>query len=527
MFRQRLRHTYNTIETKIFSKKSIKEVLQTSLIKLSMFNYHSKKEDNPSEFFFDGGIDLEYLIGSFEDIPSNINAHGSCVSQRQPFANGNKADDQYPLNQQHLTLGDLDQVQLGRDKEAEKLARRKLTFGKRDTRQPTDKQNTFFNPEFQAHEREKHVPEDRIILGKISGKGSGDENEKTFDVSNIPLIASISENSLMAKPKPSQVKETKKEKTDFFLERFETLKHRQMVEKKIKSSKKNIQKNSKKQIKPQRDKAKRADKPVEKKLKEEFQKRMVIQDMIFTRHSSEKNIYSAKKRARNMASKECQAEKSGASSPKMNMFLLNDFNEQDLGDSVCDNAIFVSNKFDFMAIGGRSSRKLKLFSFEKKNFNLDCELTIFKSEPTDILFYGRNRVTPEKRLSLVCGDDHNVYVVNVEDYLAGKGPPKLTHKFKDVHINKCMALTQFQDQDLLITQKQGILNYISLTKFKIIGSRRRAGRNPRQIQNPQGEHGLPDAQREPNDHWQSQKALLLGCQGEEALEATRVVGRAA
>ena len=73
----------------------------------------------------------------------------------------------------------------------------------------------------------------------------------------------------------------------------------------------------------------------------------------------------------------------------MNMFLLKEFAEFDLGDSVCDNAILVSNKYDFMAIGGRKSRKLKLFSFEKNNFQLDCELKIFKSEPTDIIFYGK------------------------------------------------------------------------------------------------------------------------------------------
>ena len=89
-----------------------------------------------------------------------------------------------------------------------------------------------------------------------------------------------------------------------------------------------------------------------------------------------------------MADRESSLERSDPSSPKSNMFLLNEFGEFNLGDSVCDNAIYVSNKYDFMAIGGRSSRKLKLFSFEQKNFQLDCELKIFKSEPTDIHFYG-------------------------------------------------------------------------------------------------------------------------------------------
>lgn len=401
MFKQRLQHTYNTLETKIFYKKTIKEVLQASFMKLSMFNYHSKKEDNPSEFFFDGGIDLEYLIGSFEDIPSNINAHGSYVSHHQPFANGDETSAHLSKEHQenmecHLTLGNLDQLKMGRDKEGKVEPSRKMTFGENGKRKLDQKQNTFFNPEFQGIERENQVSDERIMLGKVSPMGSGDENEKTFDVSKIPLVASLSENSLMAKPKQSESSEMKNEKNDFFLERFETLKHRQMVEKKNKSSKKNIQKNSKKNIKNQQNNSKKEEQPMEKELMKEFQKRMVVQDMIFTRHSSEKNIYSAKKRALNMANNESQLEKSGMSSPKMNMFLLNEYNEQDLGDSVCDNAIFVSNKFDFMAIGGRTSRKLKLFSFEKKNFHLDCELQIFKSEPTDILFYGKCPGNPRK-----------------------------------------------------------------------------------------------------------------------------------
>ena len=117
--------------------------------------------------------------------------------------------------------------------------------------------------------------------------------------------------------------------------------------------------------------------------------------MIYTKHSSDKNIFAAKKRAKGMAIRESAIDKSDVSSPKTNMFLLNEYGEFSLGDSVCDNAIFVSNKYDFMVIGGRSSGKLKLFSFEQNNFQLDCELKIFKSEPTDIVFYGRGLIVRE------------------------------------------------------------------------------------------------------------------------------------
>ena len=70
---------------------------------------------------------------------------------------------------------------------------------------------------------------------------------------------------------------------------------------------------------------------------------------------------------------------------------------------------------------------------------------------------------------MICGDDHNIYIVCIDDYLAGKGPPKKTHQFNDVHINKCMEISKYKSEDILITQKQGILYYISLIKYKIIG----------------------------------------------------------
>lgn len=70
-------------------------------------------------------------------------------------------------------------------------------------------------------------------------------------------------------------------------------------------------------------------------------------------------------------------------------------------------------------------------------------------------------------MNLICGDDHNIYVVNIEDYLAGKGPPKLIHQFKDVHINKCMEIANYKQNDIVLTQKQGVLFYICLKKYKI------------------------------------------------------------
>lgn len=401
MFRQRLRHTFNIIETQIFKKQTIEEVLQKETLNNSFFNHHSKKEDNPSEILFDVDIDKDYLIGSFDDIPSNINAHGSVDSNsKSPAKRQEKKRNTFEGHGQG-TFGDLDH----RDPQPSGKTHGKGWSNEAQRKKVEKENHTFFNPDCPDQEKKGSFKKTYLEdWGKKTKDKSGqgpDDHEKTFDISNIPIIASASENSLLAKPNAPKKKPQKKTKTDFFEERYETLKNRQLIDKKIKSSKKNIiPKNTysnNQLVKKEKNNSKR----IKKDFKEKFQKRERIQDMIFSKHSSEKNLFSAKKRATKMARRESRQEiKEPPQSPKNNMFLLNDFNEFHLGDSVCDNAIFISNKFDFMAIGGRSSRKLKFFSFENNNFHLDCELKIFKSEPTDIHFYGKTNPRKAKAIDL-------------------------------------------------------------------------------------------------------------------------------
>jgi hypothetical protein len=71
---------------------------------------------------------------------------------------------------------------------------------------------------------------------------------------------------------------------------------------------------------------------------------------------------------------------------------------------------------------------------------------------------------------LVCGDDHNIYLICIKDYLSGRGPPLKLKQFNDTHINKCIAISNFEKEDLILTQKQGVLFYISLEKRKIVGN---------------------------------------------------------
>lgn len=399
LFRQKLKNFYNTIETEIFKKQTIQEVLEIENLRCSYSNYnHSIKEKNPSEILFDVRIDKDYLIGSFDDIPSNINAHGSIISD--PQSNGRKSPEiqEIPMNgfsthgyrKKQMTFGNINLKSGEPNKEFvnEMLTSPDKELIDREKKKFEIPNNTFYNPAFLELEKKgsfkKTYLEDKVSPKKNKPINSGDEHEKTFDISNIPIIASASENSLIAKPNPSDKKKKQKEKkNNFFTDRYESLKHRQLLEKKFKSSKKNIinQRNLK-------NKNEESNKKIKKDLKNKYKKREIVEDLIFTKHSSEKSLFSAKKRAKKMANRESQNDKSEPNSPKNNMFLLNDFDEFNLGDSVCDNAIFISNKYDFMAIGGRISRKLKLFSFEKNNFQLDCELKIFKSEPTDIHFYG-------------------------------------------------------------------------------------------------------------------------------------------
>jgi hypothetical protein len=333
-------------------------------------------------------------MGSFDDIPSNMNAHGSVDSQekfqyKNTTSNMPKEVKNTFNRKKQMTFGnintDLKSPKSNWDNSFQDAPLN--TFNKNGNTYKLQKNNTFFNPDYQIPEKKKErYLEDKKQQEKSPGV-SGDENDKTFDISNIPLVASLSENSLMAKPSHKEEKEPKKE-NDFFLDRFETLKHRQKIDKKKKNSKKNIQKDGKKNEKNS----------IKNELVNKFQKREVVEDIIYTKHSSDKNIFAAKKRAKGMAIRESAIDKSNLSSPKASMFILNEFGDFNLGDSVCDNAIFVSNKYDFMAIGGRRTGKLKLFSFENKNFQLDCELKIFKSEPTDILFYGKDLDNLKRRI---------------------------------------------------------------------------------------------------------------------------------
>ena len=89
------------------------------------------------------------------------------------------------------------------------------------------------------------------------------------------------------------------------------------------------------------------------------------------------------------------------------------------------------------------------------------------------------KLTQEKQKQLICGDDHNIYIVGIKDYLSGRGPPKKLCQFNDTHINKCIALGQYKSEDIILTQKQGTLFYISLSQQKIIRRERQLtkGRN--------------------------------------------------
>jgi hypothetical protein len=374
-------------------------VLEIENLRCSYSNYNqSTKEKNPSEILFDVRIDKDYLMGSFDDIPSNINAHGSINSD--PSLNGKNSppvpthpeNGHFPVHtrKKQMTFGNihLKSGEMHKEFMNEMLTSPDKELIEREKKKFEVPNNTFYNPAFMELEKKgsfkKTYLEDNPSQRKSKPINSGDEHEKTFDISNIPIVASASENSLIAKPNPSAKKKKEKQKNNFFTDRYESLKHRQLLEKKIKSSKKNILNQKKTKNKNQEN-----NKKIKKDIKNKYKKREIVEDLIFTKHSSEKNLFSAKKRAKKMAKRDSKIERSGPNSPTNNMFLLNDFDEFNLGDSVCDNAIFISNKYDFMAIGGRVSRKLKLFSFEKNNFQLDCELKVFKSEPTDIHFYGK------------------------------------------------------------------------------------------------------------------------------------------
>lgn len=76
----------------------------------------------------------------------------------------------------------------------------------------------------------------------------------------------------------------------------------------------------------------------------------------------------------------------------------------------------------------------------------------------------------EPKEQLICGDDNNLYIIDLSRYLQTFEKPIFRKKITNVHINKCLLISTYQKKPILISQKSKRLVYISLEDFSIIST---------------------------------------------------------
>ena len=471
MFQKQLTYMKQLLEKRFYCELKTQEYLDKSTNELVGFDQYESEE--PKEIIFDGQLNKDYLMGSFDDMSSNINVYGYSTDQetkrneessKRNINNGfqkltenqnqkpkqrNKdallknidpnagpnfgySDQQNKKKNQQNQFGIYEQLKESYPKNGNKL---KDSEDEKDILSPDRDELTFKNLSLKNRNLNYYPLLDPPVVESIRQKSPIDknyfyrenelenENEKEhfFDISNIPIRGSTTENSLMVKPSKVSIPDEEKQEADMFLERFESLREQQnkKLQRKLSYPKKDKSKNraklETKMISPKSENRslnrpqniskkrniksdirdtewvkKTKPKAIQnKKANQPLSKRKNTQT--FKHHSSEKSLFSAKKIAKQKASfAELSDSKLKMKQTKKSSIIFSDrMRTIEIKDYICDNAMYISDKYKFMAIGGRMQRDLILFSCRDLKIKRLYTLKIFQSEPTDILFYGK------------------------------------------------------------------------------------------------------------------------------------------